>query len=74
MTARSKWWPLRSHEQQPIRKSKLSFPKVSTVKMLYCSLDSEPTSETAWLRPWQVPLSKRMADPIEWHSIMQKLG
>ena|SRR5450755_227811 len=72
MPVRSKWWPLHSHVPLPIRKSKFSFPKVATVNMLYCSLDSEPTSETVWLRPWHVPLSERIANQVEWHSIIAR--
>ncbi len=74
MSVRSKWWPLPSHAPLPIRKSKFSFPKVATVKMLFCSTDGNPPSETVWLRPWQVPLSKRISDQVEWHSIIEKLG
>jgi hypothetical protein len=42
--------------------------------MLYCSLDIEPGPETVWLKPWDVPLSKRIADEVEWYSIVEKLG
>jgi len=42
--------------------------------MLYCSADGEPGSETVWLKPWHVPLSKRISDKVEWHSIIEKLG
>jgi hypothetical protein len=44
------------------------------VKMLYCSTNGEPASETTWLKTWSVPLSKRIADGVEWHSIIEKLG
>jgi hypothetical protein len=74
MSVRSRWWPLPSHAPLPIRKSKFSLPNVATVKMLYRSCDTEPTSETVWLRPWDVPLSERIADQVEWPSIIGELG
>jgi hypothetical protein len=74
MSVRSKWWPLPSHAPTPIPKSKFSFPKVATVKMLYRGSDGKPTSETVWLKPWRVPVSERIADQVEWHSIIGKLG
>jgi len=74
MSNRSKWWPLPSHAPLPIRKSTYSFPKVATLKMLYCNIDGEPASDTVWLKPWHVPLSKRISDQAEWHSIIEKLG
>jgi hypothetical protein len=57
-----------------MRKSKFSLPKVATMTVLYCSVDSEPPSETVWQKSWHVPLSKRIADQAEWHSIVEKLG
>ena len=74
VSIRSKWWPLPSHPPLPVRKSKFSFPKVAMVKMLYCNVDSEQNSETIWLKPWNVPLSERIANPGEWYSIIEKLG
>lgn len=69
---RSKWWPLPSHA--PIHKSKFFFPKVATVKMLYSTIERQPTSDMVWLKPWDVPLSERIANRSEWHSIIEKLG
>jgi len=74
MAVRSKWWPLPSHSPLPIRKSKFSLPTVVTVKMLYCAPESEPTPDTVWRKRWQVPLSERIADRVQWHSILDNLG
>jgi hypothetical protein len=57
-----------------MRKSRFSFPKVVTVKMIYHDADSQPASDTVWLAPWNVPLNERIANRDEWHSIIEKLG
>jgi len=74
VSSRSKWWPLPSHARQPSRTSKFSFPKIASTTMLYCSVDREPTSETVWLKPWQVALSERIASRGKWASIVAKLS
>ena len=57
-----------------MRKSKFSFPKVVTVKMIYQDADTQPTSDTVWLAPWNVPLNERIANRDEWHSIIDNLS
>ena len=72
MAVRKKWWPLPSHA--PIHTSNFSFPEVATVKMIFANADSQPTSETVWIKPWNVTLSERIASRDKWHSIIEKFG
>jgi hypothetical protein len=45
---------------------------VAVVKLLHCRSD-EPTSETVWLKSWQVPVTERISNPGEWRSILEEL-
>jgi len=69
--APSKWWPLPTH--QTVHRSRFSFPKLATLKMLYCSNNSQPSSKTIWVQTLNIPLSERMTDRGEWDSIIQGL-
>jgi len=38
------------------------------VEMLF--YDGEPKTDTFWLKPWNVPLSERISNRVEWHTII----